>query len=191
MPAEGPLTGQPGDPHSPEEPLPRVTPAIWSICEPSIRERGRLRHDERRLGRFAGAAVIVTSGGHGIGRACAARLAVEGAQIAVADPDQTAAQQVASCLTHTDRGHLAVWLDMTDMSSVEQAFADAASELGGIDVLINVAGGDTHHGTFEETTDSVWAQMIELNLLGVVRCCRADPHCGAAEESRDRQRQLH
>jgi meso-butanediol dehydrogenase / (S,S)-butanediol dehydrogenase / diacetyl reductase len=59
------------------------------------------------------------------------------------------------------------------MSSVEQAFADAASKLGGIDVLINVAGGDTHHGTFEETTDSVWAQMIELNLLGVVRCCRA------------------
>jgi meso-butanediol dehydrogenase / (S,S)-butanediol dehydrogenase / diacetyl reductase len=100
-------------------------------------------------------------------------LAVEGAQIAVADPDQTAAQQVASCLTHTDRGHLAVWLDMTDMSSVEQAFADAASELGGIDVLISVAGGDTHHGTFEETTDSVWAQMIELNLPGVVRCCRA------------------
>jgi NAD(P)-dependent dehydrogenase (short-subunit alcohol dehydrogenase family) len=33
----------------------------------------------------AGAAVIVTGGGHGIGRACAVRLAEEGAQIAVAD----------------------------------------------------------------------------------------------------------
>jgi NAD(P)-dependent dehydrogenase (short-subunit alcohol dehydrogenase family) len=41
------------------------------------------------------------------------------------------------------------------------------------DVLINVAGGDTNHGTFEETTDEVWVSMIELNLLGVVRCCRA------------------
>jgi meso-butanediol dehydrogenase / (S,S)-butanediol dehydrogenase / diacetyl reductase len=91
--------------------------------------------------------------------------------------DQTAAQQVAEGLTHTDRRHLAVWLDVTDVASVERAFADASSELGGIDVLINVAGGDTQHGTFEETTDQVWVRMIDLNLLGVVRCCRAAiPH---------------
>ena len=133
--------------------------------------------DERGLGRFAGAAVIVTGSGHGIGRACAGRLAGEGAHIAVADLDQTAAQQVATSLTDRDHRHMAVWLDVTDQSSVERAFADAASELGGLDAVINVAGGDTHHGTFEETTDDVWVQMIELNLLGVVRCCRAAiPH---------------
>ncbi len=129
------------------------------------------------LGHFAGAAVVVTGGGHGIGRACAVRLAEEGARIAVADLDPTAAQQVATGLTHSERRHLAVWLDVTDVSSVERAFADAVSALGGIDVLINVAGGDTYHGTFEETNDDVWVQMIELNLLGVVRCCRAAiPH---------------
>jgi meso-butanediol dehydrogenase / (S,S)-butanediol dehydrogenase / diacetyl reductase len=133
--------------------------------------------EQGQLGRFAGAAVIVTGGGHGIGRACAARLADEGAHIAVADLDQTAAQQVATRLTDRDRRQVAIWLDVTDGSSVERAFADAASGLGGIDVVINVAGGDTHHGTFEETTDDVWVQMIELNLLGVVRCCRAAiPH---------------
>jgi NAD(P)-dependent dehydrogenase (short-subunit alcohol dehydrogenase family) len=42
--------------------------------------------------------VIITGGAHGIGRACAARLAEEGAHIVVADLDQTAAQQVASGL---------------------------------------------------------------------------------------------
>ena len=119
--------------------------------------------EQGELGRFAGAAVIVTGGGHGIGRACAVRLAEEGARIAVSDLDQAAAQHVAAGLT--------------DVSSVERAFADAVSELAGIDVLINVAGGDTHHGTFEQTTDEVWVSMIELNLLGVVRCCRAAiPH---------------
>jgi meso-butanediol dehydrogenase / (S,S)-butanediol dehydrogenase / diacetyl reductase len=129
------------------------------------------------LGRFAGAAGIVIGGGHGIGRACATRLAEEGAQMAVADLDQTAGQQVAASIPHTDGHHMAVWLDVTDVSSVEQAFATAASGLGRIDVVINVAGGDTHHGTFEETTDGVWVRMIELNLLGVVRCCRAAiPH---------------
>jgi meso-butanediol dehydrogenase/(S,S)-butanediol dehydrogenase/diacetyl reductase len=133
--------------------------------------------EQRGLGRFTGAAVVVTGGGHGIGRACATRLAEEGARIAVADLDQTAAQQVATALTDSERRQLAIWLDVTDVSSVERGFADAASGLGGIDVVINVAGGDTHHGTFEETTDDVWLQMIELNLLGVVRCCRAAiPH---------------
>jgi NAD(P)-dependent dehydrogenase (short-subunit alcohol dehydrogenase family) len=51
------------------------------------------------------------------------------------------------------RHHLAVLLAVTDASLAERAFADAASELVGIDVLINVAAGDTYHRTFEETTD--------------------------------------
>jgi meso-butanediol dehydrogenase / (S,S)-butanediol dehydrogenase / diacetyl reductase len=140
--------------------------------------------EQRELGRFAGAAALVTGGAHGIGRACAARLAEEGAHIAVADLDQSAAQQVATALPHKDRRHVAVWLDVTDASSVERAFTEAASELGGLDVLINVAGGDTHHGAFEETGDEVWMRMIELNLLGVVRCCRAAiPHLRRSTET--------
>jgi NAD(P)-dependent dehydrogenase (short-subunit alcohol dehydrogenase family) len=55
--------------------------------------------EQRALGRFAGAAVIVTGGAHGIGRACVVRFAEEGAHIAVADLDQTAAEQVVSGLT--------------------------------------------------------------------------------------------
>jgi meso-butanediol dehydrogenase/(S,S)-butanediol dehydrogenase/diacetyl reductase len=133
--------------------------------------------EQQDLRRFAGAAAVVTGGAHGIGRACAARLAEEGAHIAVADLDQSAAQQVATALPRKDSRHVAVWLDVTNASSVERAFTEAGSELGGIDALINVAGGDTHHGTFEETDDEVWMRMIELNLLGVVRCCRAAiPH---------------
>ena len=128
---------------------------------------------QRDLGRFADAAVVVTGGAHGIGRACASRLAEEGAQVAVADLDQDAARQVAASLTHEARRHLAIWLDVIDVSSVEQAFADAAIGLGGIDIVVNVAGGDTDHGRFEETKDEVWVRMLQLNLLGVVRCCRA------------------
>jgi meso-butanediol dehydrogenase / (S,S)-butanediol dehydrogenase / diacetyl reductase len=108
--------------------------------------------EQGELGRFAGAAVIVTGGAHGIGQACAVRLAEEGARVAIADLDQTAAKQVAAGLIHEERRHVDVWLDVTDVSSVERAFVDAVSELGGIDVLINVAGGDTYHGTFEQTT---------------------------------------
>jgi meso-butanediol dehydrogenase / (S,S)-butanediol dehydrogenase / diacetyl reductase len=109
--------------------------------------------------------VIITGGAHGIGRACTARLAEEGAHIVVADLDQTAAQQVASGLAPKDRSHVAsglapkdrshvasglapkdrshvpVWLDVTDASSVERAFA--ISGLGGIDVLIRTSPAAT------------------------------------------------
>ena len=108
--------------------------------------------------------MIVTGGSHGIGRACASRLAEEGALVAVAHLYQDAAQEAVAGFTNEDRRHLAVWLDVTDTSSVEQAFADAALRSGGIDILVNVAGGDTDHGSFEETTDEVWLRMLELNL---------------------------
>jgi meso-butanediol dehydrogenase / (S,S)-butanediol dehydrogenase / diacetyl reductase len=81
------------------------------------------------------ATALVTGGAHGIGWACASRLAEEGARVAVTDLDQDAARQVAKGLTDEARRHLAVRLDVTDVSSVEQAFADAASGLGGIDSI--------------------------------------------------------
>jgi len=62
---------------------------------------------------------------------------------------------------------------VTDVTSVERAVADVAVRFGGIDVLVNVAGGDGAHGRFEDTPDEVWLRLIDLNLLGVVRCCRA------------------
>ncbi len=140
-------------------------------CEPC-------RMTTRPGGRFDGAVALVTGGAHGIGRACAVRLADEGARVAVLDLDEAAAHEAVSHLpTAGERPHLAVPVDVTDASSVERAVSRAASELGRIDTLVNVAGGDVEHGTFEETGDDVWMRVLELNLLGVVRCCRsAIPH---------------
>ena len=121
---------------------------------------------------------MVTGGAHGIGRACAARLADEGARVAVLDLDERAAQDAVALLPQAgERPHLAVRMDVTDRSSVDQAIGRAARELGQIDTLVNVAGGDVEHGTFDDTDDEVWTRVLELNLLGVVRCCRsAIPH---------------
>jgi NAD(P)-dependent dehydrogenase (short-subunit alcohol dehydrogenase family) len=129
-------------------------------------------------GRFDGATALVTGGAHGIGRACAVRLADEGARVAVLDLDEAAAQDVVSQLAQLGRRpHLAVQMDVTDRASVDQGIGRAAGELGGIDTLVNVAGGDVEHGPFDDTDDDVWTRVLELNLLGVVRCCRsAIPH---------------
>lgn len=124
-------------------------------------------------GRFDGSVVLVTGAAHGIGLACATRLATEGARVVVADLDERVAEEVAQQLP--GRGHRAVALDVTERQSVDQAFTAACTD--GLDVLVNVAGGDTLHGSFEDTTDEMWLQMTQLNLVGVVRCCRAAiPH---------------
>lgn len=130
------------------------------------------------LTRFDGRTVVITGAGYGIGRACALRLAGEGARIAVTDLDERAARAVAAELpTRGAEDHRAYPMDVTDTSSVTRIIDDAAAALGGIDVVINVAGGDTVHGSFEETEDEIWRRMLDLNLLGVVRCCRAAvPH---------------
>ena len=134
--------------------------------------------DRAHGGRFEGATALVTGGAHGIGRASAERLAAEGARVAVLDIDGDAARDVASELAPSGQGaHLAVPVDVTDGSSVGEAIARAAAELGQVDALVNVAGGDAEHGRFEDTGDQVWAHLLELNLLGVARCCRAAiPH---------------
>jgi meso-butanediol dehydrogenase / (S,S)-butanediol dehydrogenase / diacetyl reductase len=123
-------------------------------------------------GRFQGAIALVTGAGHGIGLACAGRLVAEGARVAVTDLDPDAARRVAESLP-ASAGPMALAMDVTDRVSVDSAVARAAAELGGLDVVVNAAGGDTLHGVFEDTGDEVWSAMLELNLVGVVRVCRA------------------
>jgi meso-butanediol dehydrogenase/(S,S)-butanediol dehydrogenase/diacetyl reductase len=116
--------------------------------------------------------VLITGAGNGIGRACVMRLAGEGARIAVADLDLDAAKKTVGGLSHPER-HLAVHLDVTDTTSVNEAFAHAITHFRQLDGLINVAGGDMAHPSFEETDVSDWERILDLNLLGAVRCCRS------------------
>jgi meso-butanediol dehydrogenase/(S,S)-butanediol dehydrogenase/diacetyl reductase len=126
--------------------------------------------------RFVRRTVLITGAGSGIGRACAERLAAEGARVGCADLDQQSAQKTITGLSGAE-DHFAVGLDVTDVAVVQKAVAATVDRFGGLDVLINVAGGDTAHPEFEDTDDETWLGMINLNLLGVVRCCRAAiPH---------------
>ena len=124
--------------------------------------------------RFEGSVVLVTGAAHGIGRACAHRFAQEGARVAVADLDTTAAAEVVAEL---GEGHRAVPLDTSDAARVGAAVDEVADRLGGLDVLVNVVGGDVLHPRFEETDDGDWSRIVDWNLMSVVRCCRAAvPH---------------
>lgn len=118
--------------------------------------------------RFDDIAALVVGAGHGIGRACAARLVAEGARVVVADVDLEAARSVAAEVDAV----ASVRLDVTDPASVRSGVAEAVTALGGLDVLAHVAGADAAHGGIEETGDDVWHAMLDLNTVGFVRVAR-------------------
>ncbi|WP_328807701.1 SDR family NAD(P)-dependent oxidoreductase [Nonomuraea antri] len=115
--------------------------------------------------RFAGKNVLLTGAATGIGRATALRLAAEGARVFAVDLNEAALAELASDAVIT---HVA---DVSDETSVREAVARAATTLGGIDALVNVAG--IHKTTPLATlTLAEFQRLLDVNLLGTFLFCR-------------------
>jgi meso-butanediol dehydrogenase/(S,S)-butanediol dehydrogenase/diacetyl reductase len=127
--------------------------------------------------RLDGCVALVTGGGHGIGRATVRRLAAEGARVAVVDLDQpaaeaVAAETVAAGLARADDVR-ALRGDVRDPASVDATVASTVDAFGGLDTLVCTAGGDREPPASGPLADEHWAALLDLNLVSVVRCCRA------------------
>jgi NAD(P)-dependent dehydrogenase (short-subunit alcohol dehydrogenase family) len=109
---------------------------------------------------------IVTGAGRGMGGAIARRFAREGAQVAVAEIDETSAHETYEAINR--RGILV----MTDMSSVAEinALVDkTVAQFGRVDILINNAGVTKSLGFFD-VTEADWDWMYSINARGVFFC---------------------
>ncbi|HET8560102.1 MAG TPA: SDR family oxidoreductase [Marmoricola sp.] len=113
-----------------------------------------------------GQGVVVTGGGHGIGRAIARRLAAGGARVVVNDLDADAAGQVAA-----EVGGYAVPGDAATDDGVTALVARAREQLDVIDIFFANAGVDIGRGL--DTPDEVWARAWEVNVMAHVRAARA------------------
>lgn len=114
-----------------------------------------------------GKTVIVTGGGGGIGGAACARLAAEGARVAVFDMNVAAAQKVVDAIRAQGGTAAAYRCDITDRAQVDEAVAATEAELGSIDVLVNNAGWDVFK-PFVKTVPSEWDKLIAINLTGAL-----------------------
>ncbi|MFF3378447.1 SDR family NAD(P)-dependent oxidoreductase [Streptomyces sp. NPDC002680] len=92
-------------------------------------------------GELHGRRVVVTAAGSGLGRATALEFAEEGAHVLVTDRDRDAVRQVVKTIEYGGGTALAIVGDLGDQRVAEQVVATALEAFGGIDVLVNNAGG--------------------------------------------------
>lgn len=120
-----------------------------------------------KAGRLAGRRIVLTGAASGIGRRCAELFAAEGASLALLDRDAEGLSKVAAAVSAT-----ACTADVSDEASVNRAVAHAASELGGIDGVVNAAGVTTGRG-LAQTNLETWLRVLSINLTGTFLVCRA------------------
>jgi len=116
--------------------------------------------------------VLVMGGGGSIGSAVARSAGRAGARVAVADFQLEAAQAVAAELTAQGCAAIAVQVDLTDSHSVQQCMDRVVGEWGRLTALVNAAGFWSSAPS-EQMTDEMWHAMMDVNLTGVFRACRA------------------
>ncbi len=127
-----------------------------------------------------GRRALVTGGSKGIGVAIARELASEGVRVAICSRNEDELLAAAAELGSTGADVYAQAADVTDPEQVREFVARAAEELGGIDFLVNNAGG-AHPGTFETLTDENWVADLDVKLFSLIRCSREVlPHMRAA-----------
>jgi NAD(P)-dependent dehydrogenase (short-subunit alcohol dehydrogenase family) len=135
---------------------------------------------------LAGRRAIVTGGSKGIGLAVARELAVEGASVAICsrrEDELTAAAEEITVAAPSARVFHQV-ADVTDDEQVRRFVSASADALGGVDVLVNNAGG-AHPGDFESLTDDDWHADLDVKLFSQIRCFRAAlPHLRASTSAR-------
>ncbi len=124
-------------------------------------------------GSYAGKVAVVTGGAGGIGRAVCEGFAAEGASVAVLDVQgtQEAAAAIAQAYGVSARG----WqVDVSDRGSVGTVMDAVVAELGGLDVLVTLAGGSL--GTPKEL-DEIEPEHVDLvvdvNVKGTFYCAQA------------------
>jgi NAD(P)-dependent dehydrogenase (short-subunit alcohol dehydrogenase family) len=119
----------------------------------------------RGSGRLAGKRAIVTGGDSGIGRAVAIAFAREGADLLVAYLcEHDDAKETARWVEQAGRKCVLVAGDIQDPAHCRKMVDDAATQLGGIDILVNNAAHQATFKEIEEISDEEWELTFKVNI---------------------------
>src|SRR3954463_13156283 len=144
------------------------------------------------MGKLDGKVAVITGGGRGQGRSHAVRLAREGADVVICDITEQVGsvpfptgqpgdmEETVALVEKEGRRCVAVEADVRSTEDMQRLADTAMNEFGRIDFLLANAGILSLSDSTWELTDQQWDDMIDINLTGVFKACRAVvPHIRA------------
>lgn len=131
-----------------------------------------------------GRKALVTGASRGIGREIAIAYADAGADVAITARDEEKLAEVAGVIESHGQKAIVVPADVLDGDALRAAVDAAALALGGIDVLVNNAGGNSFSTPLQTMRFSGWQKTFSLNVESIVHASQAAaPHLFAAGSS--------
>lgn len=122
---------------------------------------------------LSGKVVLVGGASRGLGKACALRLAKEGARVAICSRNAAAIEAAAADIrSKTAADVLAVAADQSRPQDIDRLVSRVIGTLGRIDIVVTNTGGPPP-GPFLSQDDSAWEAAFQGLLMSVVRICRA------------------
>jgi len=118
---------------------------------------------------LSGRVALVTGASQGIGRACALRLAAQGAAVVVAARNQEKLNELAHQITAAGGNASAIPLDVGDEQQIKAAFKTALAQFGKIDILVNNAG-ITRDQLVMRMKRADWDAVLNTNLTSAYLC---------------------
>lgn len=116
---------------------------------------------------------IVTGGGGNIGSATVRMLAQAGARVVVSDIDADCAAAAAEAVRSLGGEAVALQSDTRRVADIDTMVQAALDTWGRLDIGVNIVGGGNTNASILDAPDTVWDDVLELNLLSTVRCARA------------------
>src|SRR6476660_7734887 len=124
---------------------------------------------------LADAAVVVTGGAKGMGRAAALTFAADGARVAVLARGRTRLDATVAALGAAGSpAAIGIAADLTDRDQVDAAFAEIGDRWSACNVLVNAAGPvEVGIRRFEDLDDAEWIATFDIGTLSAARAVRA------------------
>lgn len=118
-----------------------------------------------------GKVVMITGASKGLGRAMAKAFGEEGAKLSICARGEAQLRDAAAEFQKLGFETLAAAADVTILADMNKWVSETVERFGGIDVLVNNAGGATP-GALSELSEEAWRETFELNFFAAVRLAR-------------------
>lgn len=134
---------------------------------------------------LSGRVALISGAAQGIGAETARIFAKQGTAVAIVDIDMDNAGKVATAITDAGGRAKAIQTDITDPEAVNYAMESAVAAFGGLDIVINSAGGYGRLATVEDMPVDEWDRTVALNLRGAFLLSKlAIPHLRKSKAGR-------